>query len=70
VYLFFEPDSLRPSESPIEPSISTLGADNIVKEKSQSRLFIFYGDGGGRQSMNNVSNHVAQTKYIKSNIAY
>jgi len=32
MYLFFEPDSLGPSESASEPSISTLGADNIVRK--------------------------------------
>lgn len=31
VYLFFKPGSLRPSESPSEPSISTLGVDSIIK---------------------------------------
>lgn len=47
MYLFFEPDSLRPSESPNEPSMSTLGVDNIVIKKSQSKNNFFYRGTGG-----------------------
>jgi len=35
MYLFFEPDSLRPSESASDPSISTLGAHNGVRKTRQ-----------------------------------
>lgn len=47
VYLFFEPGSLRLSESPNEPSISTLAADSIAKKKTKWENNCFFLGGGG-----------------------
>lgn len=38
MYLFFEPDSLRPSESPNEPSTSALAASYSKKKRKKVRI--------------------------------
>lgn len=42
VYLFFEPDSLRLSESPNETSISALAAQYCKKRKESETFMVFH----------------------------